>query len=511
MSTVTTAVRNVMGTDAVVYEVRERVPQPVEPLEIAAVLESMGITDAVASEDYGAESSFELAEQIFEDVRARDEHDDAVEAVRKRARRMARPELGTFGRIDTSARNLVVVTPLVMLVVATQALAAAGWAAGTILAVSVGVTAAMLLTMGPMVAIGRRTSILLGFGYRSTAHRFTTFASFATLLGCVLAAGVSVEIASQLGRFESNELSTFALSLTGFALFWLLAMGLTTLGASGPVALALAAGLGLGITAGFQAGGEAGVAVGYGVTVVLLVAIWAFIHPRYIERRVRVPVGLAFAEASPYVLVGSAMAVLLAVPHPLGWFGKGGGTTFDRLLTFELSLLLALVPLLVGMGFGNKILRRFWDFAAVAREQDSVDGFRRGATRYVLRGLAGYAFVLCGLSILTAVAVELAMREGRLDDVSRLVFWCGLGAFLLLGLGQYCSTFMLGLSLPRQALGPLLVGLAVLVVVGLPLSERDFELAAVAFVAATAAFAAAATIACIDVLSEVPRRYSTAF
>ena len=84
------------------------------------------------------------------------------------------------------------------------------------------------------------------------------------------------------------------------------------------------------------------------------------------------------------------------------------------------------------------------------------------------------------------------MRAGRLDDVSQLVFWCGLGGFLLLGIGQYCSTFMLGLSLPRHVLAPLLVGLVVLGVLGLPLAERSFELAAVAFVAAAAAFAGTA-------------------
>ena len=58
------------------------------------------------------------------------------------------------------------------------------------------------------------------------------------------------------------------------------------------------------------------------------------------------PAGVGLVDALPYVTVGTAMALLLALPHPLGWYGSGVGTTFDRLLTFELSLLLALLPLL---------------------------------------------------------------------------------------------------------------------------------------------------------------------
>ncbi len=503
------ALRSGVRADAVIEEVRARVPQPVEPLEIAAVLESIGITDAVAAEDYGAASSFELAERIFDDVR---ERAGDVHRVSRRARSLRRLNLDLMspGRFDRSARNLVSLMPLAMLVVATQALGASGWSSRSILALSFGVTAAMLLTMGPMVAIGRRASILLSFGYRASAHRFVTLSSFGTLLGCVVAGSIAVEIASRYWPIDELR-STFALSLVAFALLWLLAMGLVILRAPAPVAVALGAGLGVGLAAGSQFSGSAGVAIGYGTAVLLLAVFWALVHPREIERRVRLPAAIGLAEAIPYVTVGTAMALLLVLPHPLGWYGGGKGTTFDQLLTFEQSLLLALLPLLVATCYGDRILRSFWGFAEVIRDENSVDGFRHKATAYVFRGLANYVFVLFGLSILTGLGVEFAMREGRLDDASRLVFWCGLGAFLLLGVGQYCCTFMLGLSLPRHALAPLLVGLTVLGVLGLPLAERNFELAAVAFVAATGAFAGTATIACLDVLREVPRRYATAF
>ena len=48
----------------------QRVPQPIDVLEIAAVIESMGITDTVAAEDYGVTDGFELAGLVFDAVRA---------------------------------------------------------------------------------------------------------------------------------------------------------------------------------------------------------------------------------------------------------------------------------------------------------------------------------------------------------------------------------------------------------------------------------------------------------
>jgi hypothetical protein len=81
----------------------------------------------------------------------------------------------------------------------------------------------------------------------------------------------------------------------------------------------------------------------------------------------------------------------------------------------------------------------------------------------------------------------------------------------LLGLGQFGCLFLLGLSLPGRAVRSLVAGLLVLGALGLPLALVDFRLAAVGFAVAAAAFAVAAIAACLTVLAEIPRRYSTAF
>lgn len=492
-------------------DVRARVPQPVDMLEIAAVIESMGITDAVAAEDYGVESSFELAEHIFEVVRAR-----PVEPLHAGhepdfshlpAERTESPAL-----LDTSARGLLALAPLGMLVIGLEVLAAAGWSTGSILALSFGVTAAMLLTSGPIVAIGRRTSIYLGFGYRATASRFITLSSLATLIACSAIGLTALGLTSALGLFSAEQRSIFTASVAGYALLWLLAAGLTLAGASRLVVAVLTVGLALGIGAGVAFGTTIGMAVGFGATIAALAAAWCVIYPRGKERAFQVPsTGGIVLDASPYIAFGSAFALFLVAPHLLGWFGSSRASALDQLTTLELSFLLALLPVLLATGVSERTLRSFWDFSRERRAQDTADGFRRGITGYVREGLVRYALVLGGLSIATAAGFELTVYAGGLEGASQIVFVCGLAGFFLVGLGQFSCLFMLGLALPQHALKPLLAGLLVLGGLGIPLSLIDFRLAALAFAFGALAFAGAAIAGCLTVLAEIPRRYSTAF
>jgi hypothetical protein len=504
-----TALKVVTRMDALVEEVIARVPQPVDTLEIAAVLESMGITDAVAIEDYGATSSFQLAERVIVLVRRRRW---ATPADAGRAGRRARLEgEEPPGRVDATARSLVSLAPLTLLVVSTQGLARAGWEAGWILALSLGVMSSMLLTMGPVVAMGRRASLLIGYRYRAAAYRYLTIGSALTIAGCAASAGACVWAAQRFAAFETDEIMLFAVSLTAFAVVWLPTVCLTLLGRSHAAAAVLASGVAVGALVARANGATAGVVAAYLVIVLGLALAWASIWPRTQDPRPRTPRGVAALEMAPYLVAGTLFAVLIAVPHPLGWFGEGGRGVLDRLTTFELSLLLALVPLFVAAWIGDTILRSFWLLAADLRDEGSADGFRRAVRRYVLTGLARYAILLAALTAATIATVEAALHAGRLDDFSRPVFLCGLVAFGMIGIGQYWTAFMLGLALPGRATLALVAGITVLASAGPPLSRIDYRLAAAAFAAAALVFAVVATVACLRVLRESPRRYSTAF
>ena len=183
----------------------------------------------------------------------------------------------------------------------------------------------------------------------------------------------------------------------------------------------------------------------------------------------------------------------------------------DRVTTLELSLLIALVPIVLATGVSERVLRSFWEVARTLRGETAADGFRRGVRSYVLKGLARYAIVLGGLSLATALVYEALVLSGPSSTASQLVFLAGLAAFLLLGLGQFGCLFLLGLSLPGAPSRRLSPGCSCWERSGVPLALIDFRLAAVGFAVAAAAFAAAAIAACLTVLAEIPRRYSTAF
>ncbi len=493
--------------DLLARNVRARVPQPIDVLEVAAVIESMGITDTVATEDYGVSDAFELADQIFESVRAwpgelapvghdpegdRDERPNAL--------------------ADASARGLLALAPLCVLLIGLQALALAGWDTAAILALSIGVTASMLLTSGPIVAIGRRTSVYLGFEQVDSARRFITRASLATLLACIAVALMTFGVTSLLSVFDLEQRSIFAVALVAYALLWLLASGLSLAGASALVCGVLAGGLALAIGSGFALGTTAGVAIGYAATIGAFLVAWCVYYP-YRRQTTLLPraTGPLLLDSAPYLFFGTAFALFLIGPHLLGWMGTGDGSMIDRVTTLELSLLVALVPVVLATGVSERVLRSFWDVARTLRRETAADGFRRGVRSYILAGLARYAIVLGSLSVATALAYEALVLSGALEHASQLVFLSGLAGFLLLGLGQFGCLFLLGLALPDRALKSLLTGLFVLGALGVPLALIDFRLAAVGFAVAAAAFAAAALAACLTVLAEIPRRYSTAF
>ena len=493
--------------DLLARNVRARVPYPIDVLEVAAVIESMGITDTVATEDYGVSGGFELAEMVFESVRAWPGelapvgHDPESE-------RDERPN----ALADVSARGLLALAPLCVLLIGLQALALAGWDTGAILALSIGVTASMLLTSGPIVAISRRTSVYLGFEQVDSARRFITGASLATLLACTAIGLGTFGVVSAFEVFTLEQRTIFAVALVAYALLWLLASGLSLAGASALVCGVLAGGMALAVVSGIALGTPAGIAIGYGSTIAALVVAWCVYYP-YRRRTTLLPraTGPLLLDSAPYLFFGSAFALFLIGPHLLGWAGAGGGTLIDRVTTLELSLLIALVPVVLATGVSERVLRSFWDVARTLRRENAADGFRRGIRSYILAGFARYAVVLSTLSVATALAYEALVLAGALEHGSQLVFLAGLTAFLLLGLGQFGCLFLLGLALPDRALKSLLTGLFVLGALGAPLALIDFRLAAVGFAVAAAVFAAAAIAACLTVLAEIPRRYSTAF
>lgn len=470
----------------------------------------MGVTDPVAREDYGALDVFELAERVFPAVldkntgRLRIVHDPYDRGVAKRERE--EDALGAAGR------GLLALAPLALLVLTMQGLRSQGWHTSAVLALSFGITAAMIFTCGPMFAIGRRTAIYLGFEYCSYARQFLAWSTAFTAAVCVAAAGASLGVLEAFGLFGQTERLLFSGTFAAWGILWLLAGGLSVTEPSVAAVSGIALGLLVGALVASRAGADAGLATGYAVALSVLALAWRRSSGGVSEGRLRLPApGLLLLEAAPYVGFGSLFALLLIEPHVLGWEGRVEGSRMGALGTLELSFTLALPPVLIASGLGERTMRAFWTFARARREQDDPEAFCDAVSTFRRARFRRYAFALACLSAAVVAGVEVARRLGSLHGVSQLVFLCAVVGFLLFGLGQFNCLFMLGLGRSGPALASALGAVIAVSALGVPLASVDFRLAAVAFAGGATVLAATSSVLCARVVRAADFHYAAAF
>ncbi|HXH96692.1 MAG TPA: hypothetical protein VNH40_05715, partial [Gaiellaceae bacterium] len=204
-------------------DLAQRVPQPLDVYEIAAVIEASGITDDVARSDYGVGDVFALAERIFPLVKR-----TAVRWLELSPSEEPRCAIETrqMAVLEASGRGLLALVPLASLMAMLQGLAYVGWGMPSLLALSLGVSSAMLLTGGPIFAVGRRAAVYRGFGHWGYARRFCSVAFGVTFLACVLLDAAAVGAAAAAGAFTAGERAVFGVALAAAALVWLLMAGL---------------------------------------------------------------------------------------------------------------------------------------------------------------------------------------------------------------------------------------------------------------------------------------------
>lgn len=487
------------------------IPQPFDPFETAAVAESLGITDDVAWDEYGEPDTFSLARHVFPltvEIATRRRTGDGDHPHSPAGKEeLERPRLA-----DAAMSPVLALVPLVLLLLTTRLLADAGWRIGPLLALSFGVSGAMLLTAGPLLALGRRGAIYRGFGYRSAELRLLRTGAVALLALAAVAAAAAYAGARELA--SPHEAAVFGASVGGFAAVWTLAttlvLGRRRWWLSGAVAVAVAAAAvppGVGI--GLGAVPLLAIAAGAGGTALLLGVLW----PEPDDgTSLRVPrIGLLTTEALPYVAYGFAATALLLEPHLLAWVGRHPHASgLGSFRSFELSLTLALPPLVLSAALLERLLGDFWARARDARHADVaevaavVEQLRRAKARVYLATLA----LLTGLNALALTGVWLARGSGAVD---LLVFGCGLAAYALFGHAQLTCLLMLGLARPADAALPFVAAFATGGAVGIPLALIDVRLVALAFVVAGLGAVAASAWRWRRFLAGIDHFYASAF
>ena len=511
--------------EALASELADRIRQPIDPLELAAVIESLGITDTVALERYGATSSFELADWVYADVMAL-RRPRPLRPVQRRGT----GKRDTPGRVADLVRGPFALVPLLVLLCTIQAFAEVGWDSGRLFALSLGMTASVAVAGAFLGGIARRAALYLGLGYRGLADRLLTVAIALAGAAITILGVLAFTLASAVGAFAADERLVFLIGLVSFTAVVLFVAKLSVAGATGWVCLGLGTGLGAALATrqfvGTGTGAQLLLTLAVGAAGALTVLAWAA-RRVYEDRRpspALPPRAPLLLEALPYfAFVGAFMAFLLEV-HVFGWLGARpvGMSRLDAIAAFEVGLTLALPPVILASGVAEHTLRLFW---LEAREQQDSTSARR-SRRYgkALQGfhhrrLALYLATSAALSVAMVAAFELALRSAWLEDrvtlpdpsATEFVFVTGAVAFWLVGWGQFNCMFLVNLARPTLAVRPVALGMVVAAATGIPLATVGFEYTALAFVAGSAAFVWASSSNCRVVLAAADHHYATAF
>lgn len=160
--------------DSLLDEVLERHRQPEDRYEIAAILESMGWNDRRAQETFGAESVFELADELWERSQAK-----VLYTPFSKAERMS-PAKIAMALIRNFLRGLIFAIPMAISVVAMLTLKFSLWSYENLrvdyaTGIAIGTILSFVTVGGFTQAIARRGFFYIIQGYYNMARRVTFY------------------------------------------------------------------------------------------------------------------------------------------------------------------------------------------------------------------------------------------------------------------------------------------------------------------------------------------------
>jgi len=488
-------------------EIARRDSMPVDSLEVAALIESLGITDAVAQQRYGVADVFDLGKVVLTQMRA------SALTGHIRPQRPDRPQ--TFGdALRDYIRGPMAVAPSLIMLLIIFTFASVGHMDSTrILALSLGMTGGMLLASGFVHSIGRRGSIYLGMEKLESAWRFVWVTAMVGIMCGVIAALLAFIVGAQLALPGHLPL-IFALSLAATTTLWLLGVGLSLRQQSQWLAIALFVGLLSGVSV-YQLVGPGvplhlalATVVGFTVSVVIVWSALLRAYDRPLPRMRRLPTaklpsaGYLIQEAAPYFAYGLLGMIFILIPHVLGWAGTIG-SDHPRLwagVSIEVGMTLALAPFMLAGGVAERSLRLFWRRLHLIQRSVSGSNPERFAAelwQHYREYLVRYLVVLGLASLADYAVVQMAVQSGllaqwlQLNDLDRLVFifQTSLLAYWLFGWGMFNCIYSMTLAQARLSVQAIGMAIMVLIVIGVPLSLAiDFSLAGFAFAAGGVAF-----------------------
>lgn len=493
------------------------IPVPTEPLEVAAVIESHGVTPAVSARLCSSDT-FQLAELI-------------IARVRRRSRRVGlRPFDPTADtRLPAQQRSrsgfMVALAPALAVMVVLGALSEIRAETG---AAILGTGLALVVSNGLLQGLAPRASLYAGCENWSGLRR--TVVSFGVGAGglTILIGALAMAVAGWAGVGTMRERLVFVASYWAMSVFWTSGAGLFALrvehSIAGSVVVGVAAGLVV-MEVDRRPGALLPVGLGYALTLLALVADTVRRFRRLDAGRqplLAIPrTGVLVREAAPYVAFGALVMALLLSPHWLAMAASGGRVASASFLQYEVAVNLALPVLLLAMVFAERSMDRFWvkaiecEVATPGGDPDTLTARLCGLAEAAGRA---QAWVLAAGSVAVMGATDLALRlapgvASRVGIVEPGAFEVTLissvAASAVIGWAYLNCSFASGLGSPGGAVAAVAVGVAVSVVSGaVALTFLPLELLPIATVLGSGTFASLARRSRRQLMLEAAYRYA---
>lgn len=471
------------------HEILRRDRNPIDYLEVAALLESMGTTDDFANQQYGAPDTFELAKAVLQVMRAENIPAAKIPPMAEKAPYTFRQKIQHYAQ-----GPIAFLASFIVLIVIQFYNFIGQWSSGQVMALGLGMSGGLLMTNGIFQAMLRRTSITLTLNSPRAAVRFLLIGIGVAGLTMAGIASLTMLVLEWTGGFNFEERLTFCLAFLAVATIWLAAIPLALLRAQVWLGIGLTAGLVLGFAVDrftiFFSDQHLlyGTITGFIITLSTIILVeWRLFKYKFNaskgEERIILPSAAFLAdEATSYFVYGMLYAGFIILSHLLGWFGKlAEGQTWQSAVTsLEVGLTLSLPPMILVGGFMEHTLRLFWHKTSVIQAGTSglnAGQFGDSLLSFYRREGRRYQILLAVFSLVLGIPLWILMKDGHLvgligsNPVPTIGFFLsGLVIYFLLGRALFNCTFCLTLARPALAAKAIASGLVVMLLLGLPLS-----------------------------------------
>ena len=466
---------------ALVDQVEPRIPQPIDALEVTAVLESIGYTDSVAVR-YGAADSFGLGEAVLDELRRRRPDPVLTPHTPPQTAAVQGGLRDILGYLLTAVPALAAIGAAQVIANGTDLSPASSWALW--LGILLGVT----VSNGLLQGLTPRASLYVGCGNwdfaRKLARGFTR-----TTIPVVIVLTVAIAATATGASWGSSQQRWLfaggfgAMSLLGLASAGLVvAQRLRTVGVV--VGLGAAAVLGLDLVLRLFLDDHAlvALAVGYALVVGMLLTGAKRVFDGYctgpVGRASLPPISRLLPEAAPYGAYGVLVMGLLIIPHVVAALALGerraGQPDF---VVVEVLLNVGLLPLLMSTVLHQRTC--MWLWICMRNLQIHIPGdrgqdFSHEIDRFYCGRVLRTLLWLLGAYSLAIEATLVMVLLGGLDrwvgsDRATVVGAAVVAgaAYIALGVTMMIGMVAMTLRQPGLIVNALLQGMAVALVLGL--------------------------------------------